>query len=516
MADLSALESSVPADDPKLGAALLQASELLDSTDDDPAEVLALAVRALNILEKTDGAGSLSVAKALRLLGSAGRKLRRFDDSFEFLTTAEQILARLKDESLTRTDMFFILAASADLQVEIARTKTAMGQGRESITNLRRALELKSSILEPKCIEIGAAYKELAEAYIAVLEFGKALRLCTTALEIYKVRSGESSLEVAEIRRLLVVVYTGLGQNEAALEENELARAILQDSGSEDEVLGAEIEKGNIQIALGRLFEAVDTLKGVIQKAGKESEARAFVFISMANALCVQEKFADAKQCLEISAGILEKMEADSPAKVAEAYADMSMLYESMAEFEIALSLMKRTLVMLEKVPQEGHLEGSISARMGWLLLLTGRVPQAVPYLQCAAERLKKSFGPKHFGVGFVYKHLGQSYLEMNQPESAVKMLVLAKDIICASFGLHHEDSIDTCQCLANAYGLLGSYDLAMESQKRVVDAWERHGPNAKDEFREAERLLEQLKRKAQGSPSAVFPANTLPLLPEK
>lgn len=56
------------------------------------------------------------------------------------------------------------------------------------------------------------------------------------------------------------------------------------------------------------------------------------------------------------------------------------------------------------------------------------------------------------------------------------------------------------------------SYSLAMEFQQQVADAWENHGLCARNELREAHRLLEQLKKKAQGSPSAVFPANALPL----
>lgn len=55
-------------------------------------------------------------------------------------------------------------------------------------------------------------------------------------------------------------------------------------------------------------------------------------------------------------------------------------------------------------------------------------------------------------------------------------------------------------------------YASAMDFQQRVIEAWESHGPSASDELREAYRLLEQLKRKAQGSRTAVYPANALPL----
>lgn len=50
-----------------------------------------------------------------------------------------------------------------------------------------------------------------------------------------------------------------------------------------------------------------------------------------------------------------------------------------------------------------------------------------------------------------------------------------------------------------------------MEFQQRVIDAWENHGPTARDDCREAHRLLEQLKKKAQGA-SSELPRKALPL----
>jgi hypothetical protein len=55
------------------------------------------------------------------------------------------------------------------------------------------------------------------------------------------------------------------------------------------------------------------------------------------------------------------------------------------------------------------------------------------------------------------------------------------------------------------------SYKLAMEFQEQVMDAYSRCGHGALDDFKEAERLLEQIKMKAQGLRHAVFPANSLP-----
>ncbi|PKU83422.1 uncharacterized protein LOC110104874 [Dendrobium catenatum] len=503
-----ALEATLSDNDQRLGLTCLKVGEILLSKGSKELEkALSFVIRALEILGRNDRGGSIPLVKALRLVGSISCKMKRFDESLESLETACQILDSLEEEGFSGKEFD---SEKISIQLELANTKNAMGRRWDALINLRRSLQMRLLVLEPDSLLLASACKDVAEAYTGVLEFGEARPLCLKALGIFEAKIGKNCEEVVKIRQLLGAIHVGLGENEEALVQNELCQRILLSLNLETELLNMEIEAANIKVNLGRLGEAMSTLKGVIQKVGKESETRAFAFVSMAKALFFQERFGDSKGCLDMSCDILNKMDSSSE-KVAEALLEISMLYEMMNEFETALSLMKRTLALLEKFPQEQYLMGSIFSRIGWLLLLTGRVQHAVPSLESAITKLKNSFGPKHFGLGFAYKHLGQAYLETDKVQSAIQMLLLAKDILEASFGPQHEDSIDTCQYIANAYGVSRSYGLAMEFQQEVINRWEALGPDAKNELREASRLLQQLKKKAEGSLSAVFPANNLP-----
>ncbi|CAL9089602.1 protein KINESIN LIGHT CHAIN-RELATED 2 [Musa acuminata AAA Group] len=494
-----ALEASLDPGDKRLGLACLKVGQHLDSIgSEDHEKVLTFGLRALRILD-VDGGSSISVVMALHLVGSASYNLKRFNDSLGFLNRANRILNTLESEGIDGE--FDVRPVSHAVQLQLANTKTAMGRREEALVNLRRCLDLKVSILEPDSRELGTAHRDLAEAYAAVLNFKEALPLCLKALDIHKEQLGQNSVEVAHDRRLLGVIYTGLEEHDKALEQNQLSQKILKSWGvGGSDLLNAKIDAANIHIALGKYDEAINTLKGVVEQTDSESEMRALVFVSMAKALCNQNKFPDAKRCLEISCGILEKKESVSPEKVAEQYMEISSLYESMNDFETAICLLKRSLAMVEKIPQEQHVEGNVLAKIGWLLLLTGKVAQGIPYLESAVERMKESFGPKHFGVGYIYNNLGAAYMEMDRPQSAAQMFALAKDIMDVSLGPHHADSIETYQSLANAYKTMGSYTLALEFQQRVVDAWRSHGSNAKDELEEAAKHLEELKKKAFGS----------------
>ncbi|KAK9282474.1 hypothetical protein L1049_005392 [Liquidambar formosana] len=495
-------------DERELGLASLKVGLKLDQEGEDPEKTLSFASRALNSLDR-DEKPSLPVAMALQLMGSANYSLKRFNDSLGYLNRANRVLGRLEEEGFSGGDIGPVLHA---VQLELANVKTAMGRREEALGNLRKCLEIKEMTLEKDSRELGNANRDLAEAYAAVLNFKEALPFILKALEIHKDQLGHNSVEVAQDRRLLGVIYTGLEKHEKALEQNELSQKVLKNWGLSSELLRAEIDAANMQIALGKFDEAINTLKCIVQQTDKDSETRALVFVSMAKALCNQEKFVDSKRCLEIASGILDKKETEKPLEVAEAYMEIAMQYETMNEFETAISLLKRTLAMLEKLPQEQHSEGSVSARIGWLLLLTGKVPQAIPYLESAAERMTESFGPKHFGVGYIYNNLGAAYLELDRPQSAAQMFAVAKDIMDVSLGPHHTDSIEACQNLSKAYGVMGSYALAIEFQQRVIDAYESHGRSAQDELKEAHRLLEQLQKKARGTFSNELPTRALPL----
>ncbi|OMP09749.1 Tetratricopeptide-like helical [Corchorus olitorius] len=480
-------------------------SRTLDTLVEKPTQ---LSSRQRKLREKSDLDEAFESAKTAEEMIGAFKKMEACFDEREL--GANRMLGRLEEEGIASVED--IRAVLHAVQVGLGNVKTAMGRREEALENLKKALEIKEMIFEKDSKELGMAYRNLAEVYVSVLNFKEALPFASKALEIHTKELGHNSVEVAHDRRVLGVIYTGMEEHEKALEQNELSQKVLRNWGLSSELLRAEIDAANMQIALGKYDEAIDTLKGVVQQTEKDSENRALVFISMGKALCNQENFADAKRCLEIACGILEKKERVSPIEVADAYLEISTQYETMDGFDTAISLLKRALTLFERQPQQQTSEGSVSARIGWLLMLKGEVPQAIPYLESAAEKMKESFGSKHFGVGYIYNNLGAAYLELERPQSAAQMFAVAKDIMDVSLGPHHADSIEACQNLAKAYGGMGSYTLAIEFQQQVVDAWDGHGASAADELKEAQHFLQELKTKAHGTSTNLKPTKALPL----
>ncbi|XP_078173958.1 protein KINESIN LIGHT CHAIN-RELATED 2-like isoform X1 [Carex rostrata] len=506
------VESSFQGDERKTGLDFLKTAELLVKSQDTEniKKALDFGIKALSIFEKSDGGWPFQVARSLLLLGKVSFKLKRYSDSLDSLSASIEIFDSLERGKYSISEIGLLVI---DVHSQIAKVKNSMGKRWEALVNFKRVVELKVRIFGPDNKEVGTAFGDLAEAYMFALKYNDALPFCLKSLEIRELELGANSLEVAKLRDQLSVIYTGLGQYTQALEQNEIAKSIFDSLNLVNESVHKEIDIANLLIMIGQLEEATKRLQKAISNVDIDSELKAFLLVSMAKSLFHQQKFGDSKRCLQISLEILDKKESTIPKRIAEAYADISMLFETMNEFEISISFYKRSLSIARQQEEMHHVEGSILARLGWLLLVTKRVDQAVPYLEMAIERLEGCFGKRHFGLGFAYKHLGQAYMETDQPEMAVRYLSYSKEIIEETFGLSHDDTIDVNQCLANAYGTMGSYKLAMEFQQRVVDAWEKRGADATEDLREAYRLLEQLKKKLEGSPHAVFPANSLPVM---
>ncbi|XP_074316664.1 protein KINESIN LIGHT CHAIN-RELATED 2-like [Silene latifolia] len=480
-------------DEVDIGLACMEIAFQLDKEGKDPEKIVSFANRALAVFDKEgENECSLYIVMILGLLGSTYNRLRKFNDALDCVNRAKMILVKLENDGKP------VLHAEGMMEALVDKL-------RKLLENIELSLEEK----EKESREFGNANRQFAETSVDIKNFKDGMSYCLKALEIHLRLFGENSVEVARDRRVLGVIYAGMEEYEKALDENLLAQKVFKNCGCSSDLLQAVIDATNIYIDLGMYEAAMNTLEGVVQ----DSENRTRVLVSMANVLVLQEKFDDAKRCLENACSVLEKKEKSKPLEVSTAYMEIAMEYQTMNEFEKAISLLKRALALLEKLPDQQHFEASVSGRIGFLLLLTDKVTEALPYLERAVETMKESFVTKRFIAGYIYNNLGVGYLELERPQSAAQMFSAAKDIMDASsLGPHHNDSIQACQNLSKAYAAMKSYPLAIEFQQKAVDAWEGHGSSEEDELREARQLLEQLKAIACGASSKDFPTKALPL----
>jgi len=117
---------------------------------DDLLKALNFTVRALEIFERDEG-GSISVSRALRLLGLISCKLKKFGDSLESLNTAVPILDRLGKEGFDGSE---IRTVSLEVQLQLAETNAEMDRKWDTLISLKKVLELRKSIFDPNSREM--------------------------------------------------------------------------------------------------------------------------------------------------------------------------------------------------------------------------------------------------------------------------------------------------------------------------------------------------------------------------
>ncbi|RAL42183.1 hypothetical protein DM860_011966 [Cuscuta australis] len=371
-----------------------------------------------------------------------------------------------------------------------------MGRREEALAHPIKSVELKKMIWGEGSVELGNDYRNLASEHFSALKVREALPLCMKALEIHRALLGDDSVEVAKDREVLGLIYGGLKDLDKALEQYQLSLKVLKNLGHGEELLEIEIEAAKTQVQLGRYDEAIDALKGVLPLTDKDNRDRAMIYVAISNALSGQKKLEEAKKCLDTACEVLGKDESSFPYGVATACMEIGMLYQAMNALEDALSVFNKTLRMFEKMPDALNYAGSVSCSIEEILLATGKAEQAVPYLEDAVKWLKESYGSNHFTVGCAYKTLGTAYLELDRPQSAAKVSADAKDIFDASLGPHHAHSIKANQNLSKAHAAMESYELAIDFQKKVVEALEGKGSNEENKLQKARQILEQLKKK--------------------
>ncbi|XP_074316609.1 protein KINESIN LIGHT CHAIN-RELATED 2-like [Silene latifolia] len=496
-------------DEADIGLACYSIGFQLDDEGEDPQKIISFGNRALAIFDKKgENQCYLFVALSLRLLGSANCRLRKFNDALGCLNRADTILVKLDNDGEYSGNEIKIVRHAVMMELANVYAEKAMIEA--IIDSLRKALEINEVLMGKDSREFGDANRDFAEACVGNHMFKDGLPYCLKALEIHLRLLGENSVEVGHDRRVLGVIYAGMEEYEKAVEENRLAQKVFRICGCSSDVIRVLIDEANMLIAIGMYEAAMDTLKGVVQDS--EDLDRSHILISMGKVLVHQEKFADAKSCLEDACSELDKQETSKPLEVSQAYMEIAKEYQNMNELENAISLLKRAHSLLEKLPEKDHLEGSVLGRIGWLLLLTGKVTEATPILESAVEIVKDMYGSDHFVVGYVCNNLGVAYLELERLELAAKMFSAAKDLMDPSLGPHHHDSIQACQNLSKAYAAMKSYPLAIEFQQNAVNAWESHGRSEEDELREARRLLEQLMASAHGALTKDYLTKALPL----
>ncbi|KAI3883564.1 hypothetical protein MKW92_044371 [Papaver armeniacum] len=481
--------------DPRVGAGLLKQANELIASQDNPKRALRLALlasKSFEICAKEEP--SLQLVMSLHLIGAIYCKLGQCDEAIPVLKRSIEILP------VTHQGQEQALAKFAG-HMQLGDTYAMMGQLENSIECYKMGLEIQKQILGETDPKVGETYRYIAEAYIQALQFDDAEKFCKMALENHR-KNGASSIEEAADRRLMGLILGTKGYHDAALEHLLLASMAMVTNGQEMEVASLDCSIGDSYLSLSRYNEAVfayeNSLTMFKTTKGENHTSVASVYVRLAELYNKMGKGRESKFYCENALQIYQNpIAGTSPEEIAIGLTDVSAIYESMNDLEMALELLQKALMIYEKTHSQLNTTAGIEGQMGVLYYMMGNYTDAYRCLKNATEKLRVCGETKSALFGTTLNQMGLTCVQLNLITEAVDMFEEAMQVLKQEYGDYHPETLGVLSNLAATYDAIGRLDDAIRILEYVVCMREEKLGTANTEVDDEKRRLAQLQKES-------------------
>ncbi|RZC64722.1 hypothetical protein C5167_008411 [Papaver somniferum] len=481
--------------DPRVGTRLLKQANELIASQDNPKRALRLALlasKSFEICAKEEP--SLQLVASLHLIGAIYCKLGQCDEAIPVLKCSIQILPVMHQGQEQA------LAKFAG-HMQLGDTYAMMGQLENSIECYKMGLQIQKQILGETDPKVGETYRYIAEAHIQALQFDDAEKFCKMALENHR-KNGSSSIEEAADRRLMGLILGTKGYHDAALEHLLLASMAMVTNGQEMEVASLDCSIGDSYLSLARYNEAVfayeNSLTMFKTTKGENHTSVASVYVRLAELYNKMGKGRECKFYCENALQIYQNpIAVTSPEEIAIGLTDVSAIYESMNDLEMALELLQKSLMIYEKTHSQLNTTAGIEGQMGVFYYMMGNYTDAHSCLKNATERLRVCGETKSALFGTTLNQMGLTCVRLNLIREAVDLFEEAMQVLKQEYGDYHPETLGVLSNLAATYDAIGRLDDAIRILEYVVCMREEKLGTANTEVDDEKRRLAQLQKES-------------------
>ncbi|KAM7475536.1 hypothetical protein LguiB_022779 [Lonicera macranthoides] len=484
-------------DNPDLGPFLLKQARDLISSGDNPHKALDLALRAAKSFEKcANGKPSLDVVMCLHVIAAIHCNLGQYSEAIPILEHSIEI--PVIDEGQDHA-----LAKFAG-HMQLGDTYAMLGKFENSIICYTMGLEVQRRVLGDTDPRVGETCRYVAEAHVQALQFDEAEKLCQMALDIHRENGSPASIEEAADRRLMGLICETKGDHENALEHLVLASMAMVSNGQETEVASVDLSIGDTYLSLARYDEAVFAYQKALttfkSAKGENHPTVASVFVRLADLYNKTGKLRESKSYCESALRIYEKPIAGIPhEEIASGLTDVSSIYESMNELELAIKLLQKALKIYNDAPGQQCTIAGIEAQMGVMYYMLGNYSESYTSFQSAILKLRASGEKKSAFFGIALNQMGLTCVQRYAINEAAELFEEARSILEQECGPYHPDTLGVYSNLAGTYDAVGRLDEAIEILERVVGMREERlgtaNPDVDDEKKRLGELLKEAGR---------------------
>ncbi|KNA17424.1 hypothetical protein SOVF_080070 [Spinacia oleracea] len=458
------------ANNPDLGPYLLKKARDIVALGDNPKKAFELALRAKKSFESCVNFGkkpNLDYVSCLHLLASMHSNAGKYKEAVSLLEHSNEIpnIGLGQNHALAK----FVGC------MQLGDIYAMMGQIEKAVNLYKVGLEIQKEVLGDKDPRFGETCRYVAEAYIQTLEFDEAEKLCKMALDIHKENGCPPSVEEAADRRLMGLICESKGDYEVALEHYVLASTAMHCSGQESDVAAVDCNIGDVYLALARYDEAISCYKKALtsftSSKGKNHTSVASVFVRLGELYNKVGKFSECKSYCESALEIYCKPppKGSNMEDIANGLTDLSAIYESMNELDMAFNLLNKALELHGNEASQKSKIAGIEAQMGVLNFMLGNYEDSYNFLKSSVLKFEASGEKKSSLYAITLNQLGLACVQLYQITEASELFDKARSILEKEYGLFHPDTLGVYSNLAGTYDALGRWDDAVELLELVV-----------------------------------------------
>ncbi|KAG7981948.1 hypothetical protein I3843_04G024300 [Carya illinoinensis] len=482
-------------DNPDLGPFLLKQSRDMISYGENPQKALELALRALKSFEIcANGKPSLGLVMCLHVIAVIYCSLGHYNEAIP-------VLERSIDIPVIEDGQNDALAKFAGC-MQLGDTYAMLGQIENSILFYTAGLEIQRQVLGETDPRFGETCRYIAEAHVQALQFDEAEKHCQMALDIHSENGYPASLEEAADRRLMGLICDAKGDYEAALEHYVLASMAMAANGQDIDVASVDCSIGDAYLSLARYDEAVFSYQKAVtvfkSAKGENHPSVASVFVRLADLYHKIGKFKESKSYCGNALRIYRKPNPGiASEEIASGLIDVSAIYQSMNELELAQKLLKKALKIFGDAPGQQNTVAGIEAQMGVMYFMMGNYSESYNSLESAISKFRVSGEKKSPLFGIALNQMGLACVQRYAINEAADFFEEARSILEKEYGPYHPDTLGVYSNLAGTYDAMGRLDDAIEILEHLVGMREEKLGTANPDVDDERRRLAELLREA-------------------
>lgn len=277
----------------------------------------------------------------------------------------------------------------------------------------------------------------------------------------------------------------GLGDSAGALAQLDAAQRLLSDLDQvpERELLDLTLDRADTLHNLGRYDESIAELETILERpdlgeapvqlAARQKKARTLRSLGRLDesARLLEKALADAE--------LLDPNDDAAGRRLTSIRTALAITLDQLGEWGEAEAHFRTALAEEEARSGSDHLSTfGARANLGGFLRAHGRVEEARPLIESAAEGFARTAGPTHPDTRSATYNLGWLLLDMGNPGAALAVFARNLEASTDTLGVDHPDTLSSQAGYANALAGAERLDEAIEQMVDVLDRARRvHGP---------------------------------------